>query len=248
MATVYGTLDNGGVKVEPRAILSVTDKNGKDITKNTQPAPTPALDPRIAYILTNIMSDNPARLPEFPLNGPLQLSRPAAAKTGTTNDFRDNWTIGYTPQIVTAVWVGNNDHTPMQNVDGITGAAPIWHDYMEMANKDLPVENFTAPAGVVSLAVCADGAIADGGPGVGQEIFMSDQIPNRHCNGAAPTPSPSPSPSDNPGDNNNGNAPGNNDNPFAPQSPPAITPPPKPNFPGNGGGRGGGPFGPFSNN
>ncbi|HEY2004780.1 MAG TPA: PBP1A family penicillin-binding protein, partial [Candidatus Saccharimonadia bacterium] len=133
MATVYATFDNNGVKIEPRSILKVTNRHGQDITKNTQPKPQPALDPRIAYMLTNILSDNSARLPEFPANSPLALDRPAAAKTGTTNDFRDNWTIGYTPQLVTAVWVGNNDHSAMQNVDGITGAAPIWHDYMEGA-------------------------------------------------------------------------------------------------------------------
>jgi 1A family penicillin-binding protein len=239
MATVYGTLDNGGQRVEPRAILSVTDRHGKDITKVSPPAPAPELDPRIAYMLTNIMADNPARLPEFPAGGPLQLSRPAAAKTGTTNDFRDNWTIGYTPQIVTAVWVGNNDHTPMENVDGITGAAPIWHDYMEMANAGLPVENFTPPAGVVLLGVCSNGAIADGGPGAYQEVFMAGQLPGNHCSGAAPAASPSPT--DNPGDQGKKNGTDGTDG-SPPDQVPLITPPPAPGPPfGNGGGNG--PFG-----
>ncbi len=184
MATVYETLDNNGVKIEPRAILKVTNRDGKDITKDTQAAPQQVLDPRIAYMLTNIMQDNSARLPEFPLNGPLELSngRPAAAKTGTTNDFDDNWTIGYTPQIVTAVWVGNANHTPMQNVDGITGAAPIWHQYMEMALNGQPIENFTQPAGISMLTVCQDGGLsAPGSPGSYQEAFMTSNLPTRQC-------------------------------------------------------------------
>jgi len=193
-------------------------------------------------MLTNIMSDNPARLPEFPAGGPLQLSRPAAAKTGTTNDFRDNWTIGYTPQIVTAVWVGNNDHSPMENVDGITGAAPIWHDYMEMANKDLPVSNFAPPAGITLMGVCSDGAVADGGPGAYQEAFISDQIPGRHCNGAAPSVSPGPSPSANPGDQGKKNGADGTDQP-PPDQVPVITPPPPPEIPNGNGRRNGNPFG-----
>jgi membrane peptidoglycan carboxypeptidase len=201
MATVYATLDNGGLKVEPRSILKVTDRDGKDITKNTQPAPEQVLDPRIAYMLTNIMADNPARLPEFPLNGPLQLDRPAAAKTGTTDDFRDNWTIGYTPQLVTAVWAGNNDNTPMQNVDGITGAAPIWHNFMEQASSGMPIENFVQPAGITIANVCgSNGGLTGPGQTGYPEVFMSDAMPSLQCDEAAPqtTPNPSPSPSPTP--------------------------------------------------
>jgi 1A family penicillin-binding protein len=179
MATVYGTFANGGLRVQPRAILKVSDRNGKDITKKDDRAPLRALDERIAYMITNILSDDSSRQPEFPANGPLHLSRPAAAKTGTTNDFRDNWTVGYTPQLVTAVWVGNNDHTAMNNVDGITGAAPIWHDYMEGALSGSPVQNFTQPAGVTVAKACSsDGGLAnpwDGG--AFDEVFLSDAMP-----------------------------------------------------------------------
>jgi 1A family penicillin-binding protein len=178
MATVYATFANLGQKVEPRAILSVTDRHGKDVTKPTNSKPAQELDPRIAYMLTNIMSDNQARMPEFPLNGPLQLDRPAAAKTGTTNDFRDNWTIGYTPQLVAAVWVGNNDHTPMQNVDGITGAAPIWHDYMEGALQGQPALAFAQPPGVSIAQTCTNGQAS-------QEVFLGTAPPPQNC---APIP------------------------------------------------------------
>jgi membrane peptidoglycan carboxypeptidase len=209
MATVYATLDNGGLKVAPRSILKVTDRTGRDITKGDQPAPQQVLDPRIAYMLTNIMSDNPARLPEFPLNGPLQLDRPAAAKTGTTDDFRDNWTIGYTPQLVTAVWAGNNDNSPMQNVDGITGAAPIWHSFMEQASAGMPIENFVPPAGITIADVCgANGGLADPTQGGYPEVFMTGSVPTLTCslppdpnanpNQPTPTPSPGPNPSPEP--------------------------------------------------
>src|SRR5690606_14163863 len=84
-----------------------------------------------AFIVTDILSDNAARTPAFGANSPLQWSRPAAVKTGTTTDWRDNWTVGYTRYVVTGVWAGNSDGQPMQQASGITGAAPIWHDFME---------------------------------------------------------------------------------------------------------------------
>jgi 1A family penicillin-binding protein len=187
MATVYGTFANGGLRMEPRAILSVSDRHGKDITKKTDRTPVRALDERIAYMITHILSDDSSRQPEFPANGPLHLSRPAAAKTGTTNDFRDNWTVGYTPQMVTAVWVGNNDHTAMNNVDGITGAAPIWHDYMEGALADSPVQDFARPGGVAIAKVCsADGGLANPwDTGTFDEVFMNDALPGP-CKSSSP--------------------------------------------------------------
>jgi len=228
MATVYATFDNGGVKVQPRAILKVTDRHGADITKSTQAAPKAVLDPRIAYMITNILTDAQARLPEFPLNGPLQLSgRPAAAKTGTTNDFRDNWTIGYTPQVVTAVWVGNADHSAMENVDGITGAAPIWHDYMELANAGLPVRQFTAPAGISLVPVCADGGVAQAGqPASALEAFLSDAIPTRPCNiNSQPKPDNGGNPTDSSQPNNGATDNGNGNNGSPPGQSPIDQPP-----------------------
>ena len=223
MATVYATLANLGQKVEPRAILSVTDRHGNDVTKASDAKSTQELDPRIAYMLTNILSDNPARLPEFPLNGPLQLDRPAAAKTGTTNDFRDNWTIGYTPQLVAAVWVGNNDHTPMQNVDGITGAAPIWHDYMEGALEGQPALAFTQPPGVSIAQTCTNGQTAT-------EVFMGSAPPPQIC-----LPIPVANASQNPDDSKKNDT---GDQPSGSPSdvPPEPTPDPNVYVPGSGGG------------
>ncbi|MBW4061906.1 PBP1A family penicillin-binding protein [Candidatus Saccharibacteria bacterium] len=207
MATAYGTIANGGTKVPSRYALKVADRYGNNITKPAVAATPNAIDARYAYMMTNILSDNHARQPEFPFNSPLRLTNvttgveiPAAAKTGTTNDFRDNWTVGYTPGIVTAVWAGNSNNTPMQNVDGITGAAPIWHDYMESVVGSGAPQTFSVPAGVTVANVCTSG----GGlanpwdTAVTAEVFPTDKVPTNHCNSSAPTASPSPSPSPSP--------------------------------------------------
>ena len=91
---------------------------------------TSSLDPRVAYLITDILSDERARVPAFGQGNVLEIGRPAAAKTGTTTDWRDNWTLGYTPDLTVGVWVGNADNTPMKGVSGISGAGPIWHDFM----------------------------------------------------------------------------------------------------------------------
>jgi penicillin-binding protein 1C len=109
-----------------------------------------------AFLITDILSDNEARSLIFGSNSLLRLNRPAAAKTGTTNDIRDILTIGYTPQLVTGVWVGNNDNTPMLNVSGVSGAAPIWNQFMNSALAEQPVLEFTPPPGVKQFEVCAD--------------------------------------------------------------------------------------------
>ena len=84
------------------------------------------MDESIAYLITDILSDNEARLGTFGEFSLLNIGRPAAVKTGTTTDFRDNWTVGYTPELVAGVWVGNADNSPMLNITGVDGAAPIW--------------------------------------------------------------------------------------------------------------------------
>ena len=204
MATGYAAFDTGGAKVTPRAILNVVNRNGKTISKKLSTDSTTVLDPRYAYMMTNILADNHAREPEFPFNSPLRLTTdpsnsnsseiPAAAKTGTTNDFRDNWTVGYTPGVVTAVWVGNSDNSPMENVDGITGAAPIWHDYMESVLAGQPVANFTVPAGISTATVCSDGGLANPWDSGTTEVFPTSEVPTAHCNTSAPVASPSPTP------------------------------------------------------
>lgn len=134
MTTVYGTLANGGGLVRPQEILRITDAEGEVLydLADDEAALTPeeAADPRAVHIVRDIMADNEARAPSFGANSALYLGVPAAAKTGTTNDFKDNWTVGFTPYLVTGVWAGNSDNTPMRNSSGLTGAAPIWNAFM----------------------------------------------------------------------------------------------------------------------
>ncbi len=183
MAGAYGAFATDGTKVTPRAILQIEDK----MDKITYEAPTTVvgpsvLDPRYAYMITSILTDNKARTPEFGPDSPLLLSRQSAAKTGTTNDFDDNWTVGYTPNLVTAVWVGNNDHTPMEGVNGITGAAPIWHNYMEGALATMPNLNFPMPAGITMEPVTSNGCPASpSDPNATQEAFLTGNAPLPTC-------------------------------------------------------------------
>jgi 1A family penicillin-binding protein len=183
MATVYATFANQGVRIDPRPILTVEDRLGKDITHAKNPISRNVLDPRLAYMITNILSDNKTRAEIFGSRSPLVLSRPAAVKTGTTNDWRDNWAIGYTPNLVTAVWVGNNDNSPMFNIDGVTGAAPIWNQYMERTLATMPIEDFVAPSGLVKMKVCSfDGGLVDPrDPSGVEELFLQEAPPTKRC-------------------------------------------------------------------
>jgi len=128
---------------------------------------------------TTILSDRQARCPAFGCPNNLELSRPAAAKTGTTNDYRDAWTIGYTPDLVVGVWVGNSDNSPMVDLPGSRGAAPIWHDFMEAALAGRPVRNFVRPEGIAEMEICADSGTQPSPycPRRKMEIFAEDQPP-----------------------------------------------------------------------
>ncbi len=156
LTAAYSAFANGGYHVEPVYILEIRDKNGNVLYQwkpTTQQMPV--LDPRVAYLITDILSDNQARIPSFGAASPLNIGRPAAAKTGTTTDFRDNWTVGYTPNLVVGVWVGNADNTPMVEVSGISGAGPIWHEFMRRVLVGQPELEFPVPEGLVRAEVCA---------------------------------------------------------------------------------------------
>jgi 1A family penicillin-binding protein len=161
LTAAYGALANGGTKVEPVTITRITTHSGQvlyESPKSINPGPQ-VMDARTAHLITDILSDNYARRSTFGAGSPLQLSRPAAAKTGTTQDWRDNWTVGYTPDLVVGVWVGNADNEPMHQVSGVTGAAPIWHDVMAELLKARPVRDFSAPEGLVEKTVCAENGL-----------------------------------------------------------------------------------------
>lgn len=168
MVTAFGVFANGGYRINLHPILKVTNGNGK-ILEEYKPPESPifgkkVLPEGVSFIISDILSDNNARSMAFGTNSPLKINNfPVAVKTGTTNDFRDNWTIGYTPSYVVAVWVGNNDNTPMRGiVSGITGAAPIWHDIMSNLLLGKRPEPFQRPTGVIQKAVCADTGVFSG--------------------------------------------------------------------------------------
>lgn len=178
MTGAYQALANGGKFVAPTSILQITDSFGRVIEPLRSP-PRQVLRVEHAYLMTHILADNEARSLSFGPNSYLNLSRPAAAKTGTTTDFRDNWTIGYTPDIVTGVWVGNADRTPMLNITGLSGAGPIWHNFMERAHEGRPIRDFVRPPTIIELEVCADSGTLPSQvcPMRRKEIFYQDQPP-----------------------------------------------------------------------
>lgn len=150
----YTAFANGGVRLPPSAILRVEDARGRIIWQPPAPKPVHVYSPEAAWLVTDILADDEARAPAFGTNSPLRVNRPAAAKTGTTSDFRDNWTVGYTPDLVVGVWVGNADNRSMRDVSGITGAAPIWHDVIEEALSGRPPRRFVRPEALVQAEVC----------------------------------------------------------------------------------------------
>ena len=153
MATVYGTVANLGNRVDLDPLLKVTDYQGDVLYKKQDVLPNQVLDPGVAYIISNILADNSARSLEFGTNSPLNIpGQTVSVKTGTTDSKRDNWTIGYTPNYLVAVWVGNNDNTPMsQNLaSGITGAAPIWNKIMSLVLPKVSEPPVSAPADIVT--------------------------------------------------------------------------------------------------
>ncbi|MEZ4734297.1 MAG: transglycosylase domain-containing protein [Caldilineaceae bacterium] len=169
ISTAYHTLANGGLYQPPIPVRTITDNNGKIYEPLRSPAqsasPVPVVSPEAAFLVTNILSDNEARTPAFGANSRLNLSRSAAVKTGTSSDWRDNWTVGYTRYLVAGVWAGNSNGRPMRNTSGVTGAAPIWHDFMEaviadpalLASLDAPVDaeawEFTPPSNVAKRVI-----------------------------------------------------------------------------------------------
>ena len=152
MMTVYGTFSQMGKKYPTQDILYITDSKGSVIENDRHPSGQTAIQPAVAYLITDILSDNKARTPAFGPNSLLVIpGHQVAVKTGTTDNKRDNWTFGYTPEFVVGVWVGNNDNTPMnpQLTSGVTGAAPIWNRIMTELIKNRQPIAFEKPSDVI---------------------------------------------------------------------------------------------------
>jgi membrane peptidoglycan carboxypeptidase len=216
MAKVYGTIANYGNKPDVSPFILVTDYKGKTIevnpcTENIKVstevgslinnfAPKleitakekevcrqeKVLDPRVAYLLTDILKDNLARSPAFGRFSQLIIGNhpEVAVKTGTSNSLRDNLTIGYNQNYLVAVWVGNNDNSPMSRVaSGVTGASPIWNTIMTKLTKDEIGYDWKIPEGIVSLPICRyTGTLSCSGCSTNMEWFLEENAPKVACN------------------------------------------------------------------
>jgi len=172
---VYATFANNGVYNKPTLITDITDKSG-DVIYSYNPIEKQVLNSAAVYILSSILSDNKARAEEF--GNTLTIDRTAAVKTGTTNDYKDAWTMGYTPSLAGGVWVGNNDNTSMDNIAGSLGAAPIWRDLMETFLAGTPNEAFVRPKDVVEVAFCNTKTASSS---AGMEFFVEGTQPMNSC-------------------------------------------------------------------
>jgi peptidoglycan glycosyltransferase len=131
LTTAYNTLASGGRYYPPAALLRVTNAAGETIRELRPVRRPPALNPDHVAIISDMLNDDQARQPVWGLNSKLKLSRPAAVKTGTSNDWRDAWAVGFTPYVTVGVWTGNNNNEPTAKVESLTGGGVIWHNVME---------------------------------------------------------------------------------------------------------------------
>lgn len=209
--SAFGAFGTLGRPVQPIGIREVRDRRTGKILwsadsmmrSEQQQQVIPAAD---AYLMDNVLSDNASRCTsvvcDMGTNSPLYLGRPAAAKTGTTTNFTDNWTVGYTPQLVTGVWVGNPDNSPMVGTTGLTGAAPIWNEFMTYAVTalNLPPVDWQAPAGVLYGSTCK-AANSFGGYGLASYSYDLYAVTLPWCSiessiGQTTTTAPAPPPDD----------------------------------------------------
>lgn len=176
LTNAYATLARGGVyrpvRIAAEPVISLQGKEGRVLDENT------------AYLVTDILKDNNARAPAFGLNSPLAVPFELAAKTGTSKDYKDNFTLAYTPRWTIGVWVGNFDASAMQKVSGITGAGPIMHDLAVYLNEKYPSAPFKTPEGVTRALACTQSGLV-AGPAckhTKEEVFLTDKMPAK-CNG-----------------------------------------------------------------
>jgi penicillin-binding protein 1C len=156
LTAAYTTFATGGVYRAPLAIQRVEDSQGRLVLNREPETGRRVLSPQTAWLISDILSDDAARTPGFGPHSALELDRPVAVKTGTTTDFRDNLTIGYTPQLAVGVWAGNADNHPMRDVSGVTGAAPLWHEVLTSALDGHPRIWLNRPDGLVEVELCAE--------------------------------------------------------------------------------------------
>jgi membrane carboxypeptidase/penicillin-binding protein PbpC len=181
MAVAYGTLANTGVRQDLNPILKVEDRSGKVIEEYVYVPGERVISRETSYLIHHIMSDDDARSATFGHGSQLTIKGyKVAAKTGTTNDRRDNWTLGFTPSRVVVVWIGNNDNSPMAGIaSGSVGASAIWHSAMIKALEGLESEEPVRPANIVGRQVCnlTGKLIPESGCETRYELFNKDHLP-----------------------------------------------------------------------
>lgn len=184
LVSAYGVFANSGKHHDVVSLLEVRDSKERLLEKSDEESGTTVLTPEQAYLVSDILADNNARSLAFGTYSPLVIpNHTVAVKTGTTDDKKDNWTIGYTPSLVVGVWVGNNNNTAMDPhlASGITGAAPIWHRAVASFLKDKPNEPFVRPEGIVEMDIDAlTGYLPFETARVRREIFIRGTVPTAH--------------------------------------------------------------------
>ncbi len=201
LTNAYAVFANKGIRNDITLIKKITDKNGQLIFES-QPNPTQVISSGVAFIISSILSDKRARSEAF--GNLLNTNRLMAVKTGTTNDYKDAWTLGYTPSLTVGVWVGNNDAQSMDSVAGSLGAAPIWKELMEHFLAGTPQENFVPPRDVVAGRCTYSARAREGDKTVNrtvsfEEYFLKDGPVVAGCQSfvagfSAPSSTPTPTP------------------------------------------------------
>ena len=180
LTSAYGVFATGGQKAKLMPVLKVEDSKGRVLEENSPESLKQVLDPEVAYLINDVLSDDAARAPFFGSGSMLTLpGRVVAAKTGTTDLYRDGWTIGYTPDLVTGVWTGNNMGELMNKAGGLSVAAPIWNGYMRKVLAGEPSKSFTIPSGIRTVVVDAlSGKLpSEATPETKTEVFSSWSVP-----------------------------------------------------------------------
>ncbi|MGD8394149.1 MAG: penicillin-binding protein 1C [Candidatus Eiseniibacteriota bacterium] len=180
LVRAYAGLARGGSLPELRRIAWLRTAAGDTVRATPGTARPMGIEPAVAHLITDILSDPVARAPAFGRDGPLELPFPCAVKTGTTKDYRDNWAIGYTPRHTVGVWVGNFDGTPMRRVSGVSGAGPLFHAVMTLLGSG---GEFERPPGIETHTVCAASGALPGPwcPGRRSEQFLAGTVPVETC-------------------------------------------------------------------
>lgn len=181
LTNAYAALARNGNFQQPILVTRIEDKNGKEIyaakTNFRQ-----AVAAKHAFLVTSILSDTNTRKAVFG-NALTTKTQPTAVKTGTTQGYRDGWTMGYTPNIAVGVWIGNNDNTPMDRLSGSLGAAPIWKRLIDTFSAEYEAKEFLRPGGIIARKICAPHLAT-----AQTEYFVSGTEPTRDCVVVKPTP------------------------------------------------------------